>query len=310
MYHRSPETFFTDFREKSMGCQNFMRKIASIMMFCYSDILPSASERKKNSMQSAIEELYELLWELTELAVKDRTVERTFNTSERPGIYYPPLSTSGSDMLKMSPRTNVRRRAKFSQFNAASVGSSSNFVFRLIEEISDGTNTVNSESLGRPTLQAFTMMYEALLNGEIPNLSVDGFIPIRYMGQPVESKPHNLGALHSATTAFPQGLNSNQLLFLTANDMVVYHMNPPSTPMSFLFRITDDGDEYCLMKVQNSRVEMKIIPNWDYCKSFGYQLVGHGSSSWAMGDSVFEFSWSPPAQTIEAYNYGVKGFVV
>ena len=130
------------------------------------------------------------------------------------------------------------------------------------------------------------------------------------MGQPVESKPHNMGALHSATTAFPQGLTSNQLLFLTANDMVTYHMNPPSTPMSFLFRITDDGDEYCLLKVQNRRIEMKIIPNWDYCKVFGYQLVGHGSSAWAMGDSVFEFSWSPPAQTIEAYNYGVNGFVV
>lgn len=307
MYYRSPETFFTDFEENSDDYQDFMRKISSIMMLMYSDIMPSSNPNRKEDMQNAISKIY-----MFSLTPKTTSHTSSFTVATKPGIYYPPKSFSRTN-LELSPITNLNRRVEFSRFSKEMIGSSFFSVERAITEISEGVFE-SSKLRDRPTLETFVRIYDALLNGELPKLEVDGFLPINYLGQPVigNSRPSQLnrGPMISATEVFPNGLNLNQLLFLTTNQMTTYGANPPSTPMHFLFRIREGSEGYCLMTLNNSKVDMRFIPNWTYCKEYGFQYISHGSSYWAQADSVFEFRWGSTSQTIHSYNYGVKGFVV
>jgi|TARA_R100000455_G_scaffold31250_1_gene24111 hypothetical protein len=309
MYYRSPETFFTDFEENSDDYQDFMRKISSIMMLMYSDIMPSSNPIRKEDMQNAISKIYK--FSLTPNATVHTL---SFVVATKPGFYYPPQSLSRSN-LELSPITNRNRRVEFVRFDKEMIGSSFFSVEKAITEISEGVFE-STKFNDRPTLETFVKIYDALLNGELPKLEVDGFIPLNYLGQPVigNSRPsqtlYNRGPMISATEVFPNGLNLNQLLFLTTNQMVTYGANPPSTPIHFLFRIREGSEGYCLMTLTNSKVDMRFIPNWAYCKEYGFEYISHGISSWAQGDSVFEFRWGSTSQTIHSYNYGVNGFVV
>ena len=312
MYYRSPEKFFHRFEEKSDDYQDFMRKISSIMMLMYSDILPSSNPTLKETMQNAIMTIY--MFSMPPSLTLPIVPTSSFTVATKPGIYYPPKSFSRTN-LELSPITNLNRRVEFSRFSKEMIGSSFFSVERAITEISEGVFE-SSKLRDRPTLETFVIIYDVLLNGELPKLEVDGFLPINYLGQPVigNSRPsqklYNRGPMISATEVFPNGLNLNQLLFLTTNQMTTYGANPPSTPMHFLFRIREGSEGYCLMTLNNSRIDMRFIPNWDDCKEYGFQYISHGSSPWAQADSVFEFRWGSTSQTIHSYNYGVKGFVV
>jgi len=295
-FHRSFDSLFGssladgDFKE-------FVRKVASILTFCYSEPLPIHAESSvvRDTKVKLIADLRERYKPNSTKRGNPFALKRAL---PRPGFYYPPLSLGKESLF-------------FDRFEQGRNPWSSELILKRIRNKRFIYDTERYPDL-RPTLQGFTELYDSALKGEVPNVELDGFLPIEYQRQPVVAgKPNPKvpnrggGSLSAATQYFSEGLQMNQLLFLSNYRELTYESKSPSTSFAFLFRISHSRPDYCFMKIQGSGIIFDVY-DWSGIMDKATLLLPISSTPWAQGDSVFLFHWGSTLSRIQCLNYAVE----
>ena len=295
--------------------EQLFRKVASILTFCYSEPLPYPSLFSGTRAKEKIRELNRVVATIGAFAAlqNNTSFEDVLNGFPRPGVFYPPLSTDSEITLQFNKFDRLESYAGSLFTSFSGIRTDCEWVIR------NQRSPLGGVRRARPSIQAFTETYNSILKGEFFDVRMEGLIPIIYRRQPVVAgKPNpkvpNLdgGSLSAATQYFSEGLQMNQLLFLTNNRDCTYESKSPSTSFGFLFRISHENPDYCLMKLTNGSVRFYVFKDgWDEIRRRASSILEVGSSTWAQGDSVFLFEWGDSIHgKIKCLNYGVEPFTV
>lgn len=284
------------------------RKVASILTFCYSEPLPYSYggwmlKQKIKELNIIVEKIY------ASTLGRYNSHSDVLTGLPKPGVFYPPLSTNSEITLRFN---------KFERLpgNGGSLSSSFSGIRANCEwVIENQRNPPSGIRRPRPSIQAFTETYNSMLYGEFFDVRVEGLLPLTYIGQPVvagEPNPkvryRNGGSLSAATQYFSEGLQMNQLLFLTNNRNRTYESNTPSTSFGFLFRTSHKNPDYCFIKINNGEARFYHFKGgWDEIRQRASHILEVGSTGWAKGDSVFLFEWGESIlEKIKCLNYAVE----